>query len=479
MRPSLEELVKMREKYNFIPIVEEVMADMETPLTIFSHFKQLDYAFLLESAKEGRFGRYSYIGITPYKVIKEHFGTVEVIGAEGRTILDGPLLKCLKSIKAELKAPSFLDMPDFLGGMVGCLSYDVIRRTGADAKKYGDMPQSILVISSELIIYDHLKHRLFIVVFMIDPIDIELEYERALSRIGELKKLIGETNNYEKLIAIPGDKKPIEFSSNMEREEFLEKVNVIKKHIVSGYVEQIILSQRFEVITHLSPFEIYRRLRYINPSPYMFYLNFPEFQIIGSSPESLVKVKDGEVIYRPIAGTLPKGDTVDEDNTLAQSLLDDEKERAEHLMLVELCKSDMGKVCKRDSIEITSLMDIEYFSHVIHMVSTIQGDIASDKDVFDVMACSLPAGTVSGVPREMAMDIIDELEPTPREYYGGAVGYISLSGDMDMAISIRTVLIKGRRAFIQAGAGIVRDSVPEKEYMETIEKSKAVMKAIC
>lgn len=479
MRPSLEELVEMRKKYNVIPIVEEVIADMDTPLTIFSHFKEVDYTFLLESAENGTFGRYSYLGITPYKIVEEKFGKVEVKGPEGRTLLDVPLLKCVKCILDELQAPSFPDMPDFLGGMVGYLSYDLIREKGIDAKGYDNMPQSIFVIASELIIYDHLKHRLFIVVFLIDSIDLKFEYKRALERIGALKKVINETKNYEKFIEAPENKKTIEFLSNMEREEFMEKVDIIKSHIVSGEVDQVVLSQRFEVTTHLSPFEIYRRLRYINPSPYMFYLNFPGFKIIGSSPESLVKVKGGKVIYRPIAGTISRGNNVYDDNKLAYTLLKDEKERGEHLMLVELCKSDIGKVCKKDSIAVTSLMDIEYFSHVIHMVSTIQGDILPDKDVFDVLNCSLPAGTVSGVPRMKAMDIIDGLESTPREYYGGAVGYISLSGNMDMAISIRTVLLKGQRVFIQAGAGIVRDSVPEKEYMETINKAKAMMEAVC
>ena len=469
--PTLEEVKKLKNRGNLIPIYRELVADLETPVSAFLKINRGGNSFLLESVEGGeRIARYSFIGTEPYKIIK----------TSGRDKADP-----LSLIEQELDRYEIVPvsgLPRFSGGAVGYLAYETVTRfeklPSPDADPLG-LPESLFMFVDTMLVFDHVTHRIKILSHARLDGDIEEEYAKAVGRIEELADRLSQplTQNQSSKTARKSINGP-ELSSNFSREEFEQSVLKIKEYITDGEAIQVVLSQRLAQPTSVPPFEIYRALRSINPSPYMFFLDFKDFHIIGASPEILVRVEDGMVMTRPLAGTRPRGETPDEDNKLEQELKKDEKERAEHIMLVDLGRNDIGRVSQPGTVEVSELMEVERYSHVMHLVTHVQGKIRNDMSVIDALRACFPAGTVSGAPKIRAMQIITELEPEKRGPYAGAAGYFSFSGNMDMAIAIRTMVVSKGIAYTQAGCGIVYDSVPEREYEETMSKARALLKAI-
>ncbi len=469
--PTLEEVKKLKNRGNLIPIYRELVADLETPVSAFLKINRGGNSFLLESVEGGeRIARYSFIGTEPYKIIK----------TSGRDKADP-----LPLIEQELDRYEIVPvsgLPRFSGGAVGYLAYETVTRfeklPSPDADPLG-LPESLFMFVDTMLVFDHVTHRIKILSHARLDGDIEEEYAKAVGRIEELADRLSQplTQNQSSKTARKSINGP-ELSSNFSREEFEQSVLKIKEYITDGEAIQVVLSQRLAQPTSVPPFEIYRALRSINPSPYMFFLDFKDFHIIGASPEILVRVEDGMVMTRPLAGTRPRGETPDEDNKLEQELKKDEKERAEHIMLVDLGRNDIGRVSQPGTVEVSELMEVERYSHVMHLVTHVQGKIRNDMSVIDALRACFPAGTVSGAPKIRAMQIITELEPEKRGPYAGAAGYFSFSGNMDMAIAIRTMVVSKGIAYTQAGCGIVYDSVPEREYEETMSKARALLKAI-
>jgi len=469
--PKLEEVKKLKNKGNLIPIYRELVADLETPVSAFMKINRDGNSFLLESVEGGeRIARYSFIGTEPYRIIK--------------TESDNKI-NPLPLISQELdryKIVSISGLPRFSGGAVGYLAYETVAcfedLPSPDCDPLG-LPESLFMFVDTMLVFDHVTHRIKILSHARLDNDIEEEYKKAVNRIDELadrlnqplkqrhgRKDIKQSNNILKL------------SSNLSREEFEKSVLKVKEYITAGEAIQVVLSQRLAQRTDIPPFEIYRALRSINPSPYMFFLDFKDFHIIGASPEILVRVEDDMVMTRPLAGTRKRGKTPDEDNRLEQELKKDEKERAEHIMLVDLGRNDIGRVSQPGTVEVSELMEVERYSHVMHLVTHVQGKLRPDMSSIDALKACFPAGTVSGAPKIRAMEIIAELEPEKRGPYAGAAGYFSFSGNMDMAIAIRTMVVSKGIAYTQAGCGIVYDSVPEHEYEETMNKARALLKAV-
>lgn len=482
--PSLSEFKRLAQKGNAIPVYRQLLADTLTPVSTFQRILNADYAFLLESTAGGeKIASRSYLGCDPFMGIKAYGHNVEIIRDEKvKGINTDDPLKILEEMMKENAWVSTEGLSHFSGGAVGYASYDAARYFESLTNiPYDDLqlPDIYFMIYDTVLVFDHLNKTLKVVAAArLNGDDYEYAYNTAMERINNLlKRLQTPVDIVSDDIALNRDV-TIKFSSNYRRSDFLKSVERCREYIKAGDILQVVISQRFKAETKAYPLNIYRSLRVINPSPYMFYLKFKDLILIGSSPEVMVKVENERVTVRPIAGTRRRGNTDEEDNALEKELLDDPKERAEHIMLLDLGRNDVGKVSNYGTVKIDEKMIIERYSHVMHITSSVSGRLKEGKNAFDSLKACLPAGTLTGAPKVRAMEIIDELEPTKRGPYGGAVGYINFSGDMNTCITIRTIILMGNNAFIQAGAGIVADSVPEREYEETINKAKGLLKAI-
>ena len=470
--------------YNRIPVMREVLADLDTPLSTYLKLANGPFSYLFESVQGGeKWGRYSIIGL-PCRQVVRVFGERIEIWNDGRctdTLNKPDPLQWIEGFQQRLRVAEIAGMPRFAGGLVGYFGYDTVRYVesrlaGVDKPDPLQTPDILLMVSDEVVVFDNLAGKLQMIVHA-DAGEPDA-WDSAQARLGELLKLLRCP------VEIPGALKDArtvderDFVSGFTEEGFKAAVRRVQEYIVEGDAMQVVLSQRLSIPFQAPPLDLYRALRSLNPSPYMFYLDLGEFHIVGSSPEILVRLEDDVVTVRPIAGTRPRGRDEAEDLTLEQELLGDPKELAEHLMLIDLGRNDVGRVSRIGSVELTEKMVIERYSHVMHIVSNVTGQINEGMSAIDVLRATFPAGTVSGAPKIRAMEIIDELEPVKRGVYAGAVGYLSWSGNMDTAIAIRTAVIKDGTLHIQAGAGIVADSVPENEWAETMNKGRAIFRAV-
>ncbi|MFC1912285.1 anthranilate synthase component I [Chloroflexota bacterium] len=465
--PTLEEVKKLARHGNLVPIYYEMMADLETPVSAYLKIARGSYSFLLESVEGGeRLARYSFIGTEPSFTLST--GTKNRI--DPLFLIDGKF--------QQFKLVPVDGLPRFHGGMVGYLSYEVARHFEKLPSPENDplgMPESIFMLADTILVFDHLSHKIKVVSHAHLNGSVEKAYQEATDKIDSLVQRLRQPISIE---TPPATSTEYDITSNLSQLEYEAIVSRTKEHIYNGDIIQAVMSQRFARQTEASPFAIYRALRSINPSPYMYYLHLGDCHIVGASPELLVRVEDGVVSNHPIAGTRPRGKDTVQDGILEKELRNDEKECAEHLMLVDLSRNDIGRISEPGTVTVTQLMDIERYSHVMHLVSHVQGKLRSGFSQFDAMRACFPAGTVSGAPKIRAMEIIAELEPDKRGPYAGAVGYFDFSGNLDTAIGIRTIVIKNGVAYVQAGAGIVADSVPEKEYQESVNKAQALLNAI-
>ncbi|MCH7811889.1 MAG: anthranilate synthase component I [Chloroflexi bacterium] len=475
--PTLDEAKALASKGNVAPIYREVPADLETPVSAFLKVARGRHSFLLESVEGGeRLARYSFIGTDPYRVLRN--GSNVAANEE-----PGDPLTHIERELSRFRIAPVPGLPRFHGGAVGYLGYEVVRhfepRVPAAPEDPLGLPDAVFLFTDTLLVFDHLRHVIKVVAHVRLDGDIDAAYRQAVWRIEELVGRLSQP-----LASLPyrrkGDASSTrsETCSNMSRAEYTACVNRIKEYIVAGDCIQTVFSQRFSRATQAHPFDIYRALRTINPSPYMFYLELGDAHVVGASPELLVRVEDGAIDYHPIAGTLPRGRDEAEDRALEAQLRSDEKERAEHIMLVDLGRNDVGRVSEPGSVEVTQLMDVERYSHVMHLVSHVTGRLRADMTSYDALRACFPAGTVSGAPKIRAMEIIAELERDRRATYAGAVGYFDMSGNLDTCITLRTMVMKDGVAYVQAGGGIVYDSDPEREYEETLNKAQALMRAI-
>jgi len=482
-KPSFSEFRLMAKQGNLIPVYQEFLADTETPVSVYLRIKDRPFSYLLESAEGGKgWGRYSFIGYNPYLIALSRGREMEISkGNEKRTLKDiGNPLQVLRDTIKNIKPVTIKELAPFQGGLVGYINYDLVRKweyLPGISPEDTVMPESLFTVSKRLIIFDHLTHRIKVISFahLRENDDLNDLYDLACDEVDET---IAELQR--PLSSVP-EKAPFsltDLESNFNRDDFNEAVLKAKEHIVAGDVIQVVLSQRFSGDVAGDDFTLYRNLRSINPSPYMFYLNFGEIRLIGSSPEILVRLTDGKIELRPIAGTRPRCKSLEEDQAMEKELLSDPKERAEHIMLVDLGRNDVGKVAMPGSVTVPRLMEVEHYSHVMHIVSRLEGLLKPQADGFDLFMATFPAGTVTGAPKIRAMEIISELEPSPRGPYAGAVGYFAFSGNIDFCITIRTIFIVEKKLSIQVGSGIVYDSSPEKEYQETLKKAAAMFRAI-
>jgi anthranilate synthase component 1 len=466
--PTLEEVRQLKKYGNLVPVCRDIQADLETPVSAYLKIARGNYSFLLESVEGGeRLARYSFIGTEPLLVL--------------RTGNDNPVdpLCLVEKELAQFRPVPIANLPRFHGGMVGYLSYEVARyfeRLPCPDKDPQGLPESILMLAGTLLVFDHVTHKIKVVSHAHLDGDVDTVYREATCKIDDLVNRLEQPMNSETLNNAPRDKS--EVSSNFSPAEFEAIVSQAKEYIYAGDIIQAVLSQRLARRTYTNPFAIYRALRSINPSPYMYYLHLGDSYIAGASPELLVRVEDGIVSTHPIAGTRRRGKDVTEDLALEEELKHDKKECAEHIMLVDLGRNDIGRISEPGTVEVTQLMDVERYSHVMHLVSHVQGRLRAGLSQFDALRSCFPAGTVSGAPKIRAMEIVAELEREKRGPYAGAVGYFDFSGNLDTAIAIRTIVIKNNIAYIQAGAGIVADSVPKREYQESLAKAQALLAAI-
>jgi len=482
-KPDLETFKNLAEEAELVPVYREIVADLDTPLTIFAKVASEDsHAFLFESLEGGeKWGRYSFIGFDPLMTFTSFQEKIEIRRDDTVETCTGNPLQELRNLLASFKAHQAESLPRFFGGLVGYLGYDMVKfmEKLPDTHTPLDLPDSSFMVPRTVLIHDSFKQKLVIVNCVElkegdDPADM---YHKACSQIDEVAARLKQPLPYAFVESPSGDHEHV-FSSNMDEKSFKEMVQTAKEYILAGDIIQVVLSQRFHTETDLSPFALYRALRHINPSPYLFYIQLGNVIQIGSSPEILVRLENNEIELRPIAGTRPRGQTDAEDKALEEELLADPKERAEHLMLVDLGRNDAGRVSRPGSVEVRDLLVVERYSHVMHIVSGVHGLLADDRDQFDVMSACFPAGTVSGAPKIRAMEIIEELEPERRGPYAGAVGYFGFSGNMDFCITIRTFVMRDRDLWIQAGAGIVADSDPGKEFEETLNKARGLRRAV-
>ena len=475
--------------FNRIPLVREILADLETPLSTYLKLAQQPFSYLLESVQGGeKWGRYSIIGLPCHKRLEVRGKTLSLYQdgtlSEQREC-DDPLDE-VRQYHQQYTVPEIPELPRFNGGLVGYFGYDTVSyiepHLGSNSTRDPvDAPDILLMVSEELIVFDNLAGRLYVVIH-VDP-GTSQAWETGLQR---LQDLIYELNtassrssaadSEQKFTRIPDNESC--FESSFPQAEYEAAVDKCKQYIYDGDAFQIVISQRLSLPYTAPPLDLYRALRTLNPSPYMYYLDLGDFHIAGSSPEILVRVENGEITLRPIAGTRPRGENTEQDIALAEELLSDPKELAEHLMLIDLGRNDVGRVSKIGTVSVTDKMAIEKYSHVMHIVSNVTGQINEGLDAIDVLRATFPAGTLSGAPKVRAMEIIEELEPDKRGIYSGAIGYIGWNGNMDTAIAIRTALIKNNTVYIQAGAGIVADSVPKSEWEETMNKGRAIFKAV-
>src|SRR3990170_2877390 len=478
--PTLDEFREIAKTHNLIPVGRDILADTETPVSAFMKIDRKGAAFLLESVEHGeKWGRYSFIGASTRAVIKGYSGSLEIIEDGNTTVKKGDPIELLASYMSSFKAASAAEGMMFSGGAVGFFSYDAVRyieKIPDIIKKDTGIPDLCFMITDTFLVFDNAEQKIKVVcnARTSDNGSIEAVYNLAVEKIDALVKRLreGRVN----AVNPPAPDLPVE--SNFPEEKFKAAVERVKEYIASGDVIQTVVSQRFDTPLNCDAFDIYRALRVTNPSPYMFFLRLGGVEMAGSSPEILVRVEGKDVTIRPIAGTRKRGKDEAEDKALEKELLSDPKERAEHIMLVDLGRNDVGRVAVPGSVKVTELMVTERYSHVMHIVSNVRAEKRTEVDAFGVFRACFPAGTLTGAPKIRAMEIIEEVEPERRGVYGGCVGYVGFSGNMDMCITIRTVLVKDGRAFVQSGAGIVADSALEKEFEETVNKAKGVLKAV-
>ena len=507
--PTQDEFVKLAAQGNLIPVTRRLLADFETPLSAYRKIRGQGESFLFESVEGGEhLGRYSFVGCNPRAVIKQTGNRVEVIEngrgvetfsitpslrpspptgervakrGEGAAVRDG--LEVIERVLKKYRAVPLPGLPRFTGGAVGFIGYEfihdvepVVPRPPRDDLR---TPTMYFLVADQLLIFDRVSQTLTVLVNAIvdDPAGAAAAYEEAIGEIERIVSLLEQPSQYQP-VSLPADVPSIPFESNVLKEKFLANVRKSKDYITGGDIIQIVGSQRFSTPVKAEPIDIYRAARSINPSPYMFLLELDGFSLVGASPEIHVRCEDNKVEIRPIAGTRRRGKTADEDAALEKELLADPKERAEHVMLVDLARNDIGRVCDFGSVLVKDLMIIERYSHVMHIVSEVEGRLSAGKTPYDLMRATFPAGTLTGAPKVRAMQIISEFEQTTRGPYGGCVGYFSFNGNLDCCITIRTALIKDGRAYVQVGGGWVNDSDPEAEFQETVNKSKAMLKAV-
>lgn len=513
IHPTLNEFRSKARQGNLIPVWREMLADLETPVSAFRKIEDSPFAFLLESVEGGeQLGRYSFIGTDPSLIYKSKGNEHEVVFLSEEKDFharDTPL-ETLRHLMHHYRAVPDSRLPPFFGGAVGYMAYDAVRHFERIPSRKPDdlrLPDCLFMVADTLIVFDHVRHRMILIANALVGEDVDAAYRQATHRIealherlrrGSARPATPDTQPMRTEMPAPSPVAPnpapplegtviedpdgtasaLRIVSNFTREDFEAAVRRAKEYILAGDIFQVVLSQRLSTNITCDAFDVYRALRAVNPSPYMFYLKCGDLRLAGSSPEILVKANAGQACVRPIAGTRPRGATPEADHLLEKDLLSDAKERAEHIMLVDLGRNDLGRVCRHGSVQVDDLMVIERYSHVMHIVSNVTGTLLPDRDGFDALAATFPAGTVSGAPKIRAMEIIEELEPCHRGPYAGSVVYFGFTGAMDSCITIRTAVIKGSTVHVQAGAGIVADSIPENEYYETLNKARAIMKAI-
>jgi anthranilate synthase component 1 len=479
---TFEEFKELAQRGTFVPVCKELVADLLTPVSAFLKIAEhSDYAFLLESVEGGeQVGRYSFLGKDPFLILRARGGrTIIDRAGQQTTQADKPFITTLRELMAGLHSPFVPGLPRFTGGAVGYLGYDaaawfepIALQTDADAGQ----DEAGFMLFDTVLAFDHVRHRILIIANarITGDEDLESLYQFACAKIQFVERELDRTLSHgERARAAP-----LEVSSNVTREHFEQMVRTAKEYIAAGEIYQVVLSQRFEAAVRTDPFTVYRALRHVNPSPYMYFIRMGERSIVGSSPEMLVRVEGRRIETHPIAGTRPRGRNDEEDVRLAEELKRNEKERAEHVMLVDLGRNDVGRVSEYGSVRVPTFMALERYSHVMHLVSIVEGRLAEEQDRLDALVACFPAGTVSGAPKVRAMEIIAELETRRRGIYAGAVGYLDFAGNLDFCITIRTVVMENGRAFVQAGAGIVADSNPAAEYEETRDKARAVIQAL-
>jgi len=488
-QPSFAEFKRLAGRGNVVPVYRTVVADLLSPVSAFlklapqtpAGFRKHPYSFLLESVEGGeRVGRYTFFGADPFQVVSCRGDRIMLTRGKRQVQETGNIFDFLRKLGARYRSVAVPGLPPLTAGAVCYLAYEAVRalehlppRVAPDV----ELDDAVFMYFSNLVAFDHVQHRLFLISNVLTeegPGSLRSKYDRAVRELARLERELARP------LKLPSFRRPrgaLRVRANMTREQYESMVERSKEYIRAGDVFQVVMSQRLEVPVRVPPFEVYRALRVVNPSPYMYFLRLGDSIVLGSSPEMLVKVSGREVEYRPIAGTRPRGKNEEDDRRMEEELKTDEKERAEHIMLVDLGRNDIGRVCEYSTVRPKEVMFVERYSHVMHLVSLIQGRLSKDHDTYAALAACFPAGTLTGAPKVRAMEIIDELEPTRRGLYGGAVLYLDFSGNLTSCIVIRTVFVKDRKAYLQAGAGIVADSVPSLEYQESINKAKAVMKA--
>ena len=488
--PPLRNYCRLSKEYNLIPVYREYLMDTETPVSLYGKLSPTGPSFLLESVEGGtHLARYSFIGLNSLLNYQFHQGCASYRGTVGSAKLHGGPLEALKGLLSRFRSPQMPGLPRFTSGMVGYFSYDLVRYLEKlpDLQKESlCLPLCQMMLPGVVLIFDHVKRTLLIVANLPRQGAPEDTYQQAIATIDQMAERIFQApqqyaqNPLPEVLPWEEEKlyRELANSSTTTREQFEGSVKQALEYIRRGDIFQVVLSQRFSLPFSGSAFELYRRLRAINPSPYLYYFNFGDTYLVGASPEMLVRLAGNQLYSHPIAGTRPRGANEQADQQLAQELLEDEKERAEHLMLVDLGRNDLGRVCQPGTVEVSRYMEVERYSHVMHLVSEVRGQLEPDGQQLEALAACFPAGTVSGAPKIRAMEIIEELEPIQRGIYAGAVGYLDFAGNMDTAITIRTAVIHQGKAYFQAGAGIVADSDPTKEYLETLHKARAMAVAV-
>jgi anthranilate synthase component 1 len=476
-----EQFLKLSKDYTAVPVYRRLLADVLTPVSLFMNIREESkFPFLLESVEGGeQLARYSFIGRNPYQVLKYDGVETTLKTNDTTTLIERSYFDELKDLTTAYSEPTLAELPRLKGGAVGFSAYDTFRLVEELPDVPEDdleLPEAIWAFYDEIFAFDHVKHQVILIktVFVEDVEDLETAYSEAQRSLDEMEEAALRSNIQNRPFSIETDS----LTSNMKQDYFENIVQKAKDYIYEGDIFQVVLSQRFEADMSGDPFMLYRALRMVNPSPYLFYLDFEDFQLVGSSPEVLVRVQEGETRVLPIAGTRPRGKTHEEDLAFEEDLKNDPKEVAEHIMLVDLGRNDLSRVCKPGSVKMERNQVIERYSHVMHIVSDVVGELQEDQTSVDALMQCFPAGTVSGAPKIRAMQIIDELEPKKRGIYAGAVGYFDFSGNMDTCIAIRTMVVTNNKAYIQAGAGIVADSDPTKEFEETQNKAGALVQAL-
>jgi anthranilate synthase component I len=486
-RPSLDEVRDHATRGNLVPIYREILADLETPVSAYLKLASgSDYAILLESIEGGeRLARYSFLAVDPYLTLRLDRGVAHANqgGYKQTSTYTDPLV-ALQSYLTPYQAVEVPDLPRFVGGAVGFLGYETVRYfeelpTAPGPGLSDQLPEGLFMFVETMVVFDHLRRKIKVVSHVHADADADLEREYAAA-VGRIEATIAKLQAPYRLQhpTVAADAPAGVPRPNMSRDYYGSMLDRAKEYIAAGDIFQVVLSQRLEVPTFADPFTIYRALRTINPSPYMFYLHMKDFQIVGASPELLVQVENGVVVTHPIAGSRPRGATPEADDALAEELLHDEKERAEHIMLVDLGRNDIGRIAEPGSVHVTKLLAVERYSHIMHLVTNVEGKLRSDMTALDALRACFPAGTVSGAPKIRAMEIIAELEPERRSFYSGCVGYVSFNGNLDTCISLRTMAYKDGVAYLQAGGGIVADSENDYEYTESMNKMRALLRAI-